>query len=552
MRFLKIFIYFFILSISILGKVDIKSFGAKGDGITDDTEAFNKAMAYLPKKSTLYIPSGVYKGNFIFQHHQITGDGDTIFIANNHEKPIITLKDPGGWDYQIFQNAIIDGQGKTKTLVQFGETMNDVYAGRWSFKNVSLINASEVAVKKIGGNIGTHWEECDFSNNPIHFYARNTSNPGKIMHVGCDTFNKSYFSESTKTVWIYIEDENKGKNEGGQIIIRDCIAENNTGAVFIAKNFGKGMVPIVIENLWLEGNSKSPLLAIDIYNEKYMGREFHIEDVGRIKIEGTYIHNSYFKKSNVSIINCEISDSYQNQAYTLYNKGVQIENIDSNITIANSFTRSGWGQIDNNQPPLTVKNHMFEPVYISGGSLGYYSSQPNNIYYYPQNANVIINNNIESLDKKIDFGENSMSLTLVDDGVMKKKSIEFEVIQDGGICYVNLMNSLKDEVGKYAVITFNIKPMNFHPEAKLKLTAGSGDMGILNLKKIGKWNFYRLSFYVGDIYKDYGNLGFWFDNAPKGFKFRLCDLQILFFDTLAEANAFIDNGYFASNMESQK
>ncbi|MEG0069035.1 glycosyl hydrolase family 28-related protein [Cetobacterium sp.] len=550
MRLLKIIIYFLILSISILAKVDIRSFGAKGDGITDDTEAFRKAMAQLPKKSTIYVPSGVYKGNFIFQYHQVVGEGDTTFIAKNHDKPIITLKDPGGWDYQIFQNSRIDGQGKTKTLVQFGENANDVYAGRWSFKNVSLINASEVAVKKIGGNIGTYWEECDFSDNPIHFYAKNTSNPGKRMHVGCDTFNKSYFSGSSKAVWVYLEDENKGRNEGGQIIIRDCIAENNTGAVFIAKDFGSGVVPIVIENLWLEGNSKSPMSEIEIYGEKYKGREFHIEDVGRIKIEGTYIHSSYFEKSNVSIINCEISDSYQEQAYTLYKNGVQIENIGSNIVIENSFTRSGWGQIDNSQPPLAVKNHMFEPVYVTGGSLGFYSSQPNNIPFYPRNGKVVINNNMDSLDKGLHFEKDSVISYLVDDGVMKKKTTEFEVIQDGGVCYLNLMDSLKEEVGKYAVITFNIKAMNSHPNARLKLTSGSGDMGILNIKKSGKWNFYRLSFYVGDIYKEYGNLGFWFDNAPKGFKFRLCDLQVLFFDTLAEANAFIDNGYFAEKIEN--
>lgn len=358
--------------------VSVKKFGAIGDGIADDTYAFAKAFETLPKYSTLFVPSGIYKGNFIFQFHQVIGEGDTTFIALDINKPIITLRDPTGWDYQTFRDCKIDGKNQAKTLIQFGIDFNDRYAGRWIIKNISLNNSADIGVKKPGGNIGVHWEECDFNDNPIQYYAHNES--GKVMHVGCDTFYKCHFSGATKAVWYYKENDNTGKEEGGQIIIRDCIAEgNNNAAVLIADNFGKGCVPIVIENLWLEQNSKAPNTMVNINGKNYKARELHIENVGRFKISGTYIHSSYFKNSNAVIDNCEISDSYMGQNYFKYNEGVQLENDNSNITLYNSYTRCGWSQVDNDKTPITVRNHQSETSYVTKGLLGYYSSQPNNI-----------------------------------------------------------------------------------------------------------------------------------------------------------------------------
>jgi len=44
------------------GAVNVKWFGAKGDGVADDTLAIQKALTTLPiiKESAIYIPSGVY------------------------------------------------------------------------------------------------------------------------------------------------------------------------------------------------------------------------------------------------------------------------------------------------------------------------------------------------------------------------------------------------------------------------------------------------------------------------------------------------------------
>lgn len=531
--------------------VSVKKFGAIGDGIADDTYAFNKAFESLPKYSTLFVPSGVYKGNFTFQFHQVIGEGDTTFIALNTSKPIITLRDPSGWDYQTFKDCKIDGKGQANPI-QFGVDANDRYAGRWLIKNVSINNAKDIGVRKTGGNIGVHWEECDFNDNPIHYYAHNES--GKVMHIGCDTFYKCHLSGATKAVWYYKENDNTGKQEGGQIIIRDCIAEgNNNSAVLIADNFGHGCVPLVIENLWLEQNSKAPNTMVNINGKNYKARELHIENVGRFKISGTYIHSSYFKNSNAVIDNCEISDSYMGENYFKYNEGVQLENDNSNIAIYNSYTRCGWSQVDNDKTPLTVRNHQSETSYVTKGLLGYYSSQPNNIPIKGySNAIPIYINKLDSLDKAIQFEGNRIISKEVVDGVMSNNCLEFEAAIAGGWTHRVLTPMLSEYLGKYVVMTFSIKPITTNADAILKLSGGSGDLGELRFKKTGEWNHYRLCFYVSGAYSQNGNIGLWFDKSPVGFKFRMQNLQVLAFNNLNEANAFIDNGYYLDEETESK
>jgi polygalacturonase len=47
----------------------VADFGARGDGRTDDTDAFNNAVWYLPSGGTLCVPSGVYLVNALKSVH---------------------------------------------------------------------------------------------------------------------------------------------------------------------------------------------------------------------------------------------------------------------------------------------------------------------------------------------------------------------------------------------------------------------------------------------------------------------------------------------------
>lgn len=62
---------------------NIKQFGAKGDGLTDDTQAFINAIKFLEKNNTLYLPFGHYKIT------QTINLPDTISLKGQNSVPYI-------------------------------------------------------------------------------------------------------------------------------------------------------------------------------------------------------------------------------------------------------------------------------------------------------------------------------------------------------------------------------------------------------------------------------------------------------------------------------
>jgi len=98
--------------------VSIKDFGAKGDGLTDDTEAINRALYELycrvvvnASRKILYFPSGTY----------IVSDG-----------------------INVPSNAILRGEGSNNTIIK--QTANPIY--------VSYVMTTADSKQQIGGQIG--------------------------------------------------------------------------------------------------------------------------------------------------------------------------------------------------------------------------------------------------------------------------------------------------------------------------------------------------------------------------------------------------------------
>lgn len=68
----------------LYGAWSLKVFGAKGDGVTDDTDAFKEAMAEIPAGGTLWLPDGNYIiSDTIIRNEQITVIGAGSRGINN-------------------------------------------------------------------------------------------------------------------------------------------------------------------------------------------------------------------------------------------------------------------------------------------------------------------------------------------------------------------------------------------------------------------------------------------------------------------------------------
>eukprot|EP00878_Enallax_costatus_P046951 GHUV01057284.1.p1 GENE.GHUV01057284.1~~GHUV01057284.1.p1 ORF type:complete len:225 (+),score=26.46 GHUV01057284.1:1635-2309(+) len=83
--------------------VDLKvSYGAKGDGTTDDTAAFLAAINDVTDQAVIYIPSGRY---------------------------IIKQK------LEISQRVVFQGAGRNETTLVFAKSLTDLYSNTWSGGN---------------------------------------------------------------------------------------------------------------------------------------------------------------------------------------------------------------------------------------------------------------------------------------------------------------------------------------------------------------------------------------------------------------------------------
>lgn len=122
-------------------KFDVKTYGAVGDGSTDDTAAIQAALAAIPSTGgVLYFPSGKYKYT-----------GSTLTLSNP-----ITVEGEGGGVYDTAGWPPVAGQYSTaiSTIIFDSSTISlfTVEAFGCTFKNIALYNSS-VATPVSGAGI---------------------------------------------------------------------------------------------------------------------------------------------------------------------------------------------------------------------------------------------------------------------------------------------------------------------------------------------------------------------------------------------------------------
>lgn len=77
-------------SAPILRMIDVKAYGAKGDGVTDDTWAINSAINHGSiKRRAIHIPRGIYMINAVSQERPYRNDNGGIVIEGRNIKLIL-------------------------------------------------------------------------------------------------------------------------------------------------------------------------------------------------------------------------------------------------------------------------------------------------------------------------------------------------------------------------------------------------------------------------------------------------------------------------------
>ncbi|MBE6771081.1 MAG: hypothetical protein E7547_02915 [Ruminococcaceae bacterium] len=75
--------------------INVKDYGAVGDGVTDDTAAIKAAVKAVPENGTLYFPVGVYRVDNIMlkSNMNVKGDGKGSVIKLNDNAPLTNVEE---------------------------------------------------------------------------------------------------------------------------------------------------------------------------------------------------------------------------------------------------------------------------------------------------------------------------------------------------------------------------------------------------------------------------------------------------------------------------
>ncbi len=119
--------------------VNVKMFDAEGDGVTDDTDAFNNALAAAGAGAHVFAPTGTY----VLNNLNFTGHGQRI-VGTGPGSTILTLKAGGSYVVREsglwacgLEDLMIDGNSKTGAgLVLTGSDVRG--SQRHHFKNVHI------------------------------------------------------------------------------------------------------------------------------------------------------------------------------------------------------------------------------------------------------------------------------------------------------------------------------------------------------------------------------------------------------------------------------
>ncbi|MEH7011466.1 right-handed parallel beta-helix repeat-containing protein [Neobacillus niacini] len=225
-------------------KADVKEFGAYGDGVRDDTTAFQKAINDVAKKGggEVYVPKGTYILQPIFLKSKVN------LVGENRDTVILKLSDQAPDDYTRvinlenvnnikIQNITIDGNSQNHP--NGIEHMHNIFA--WDSENILIDNNRLINAVGDGISISGSTETSDYviiSNNILEDNRRSnivleqvnhlqifnnisTSNIGRpalhfepweeMSFYGAEIWNNTFASNNTEGYCVQLEG---GQDEG--------------------------------------------------------------------------------------------------------------------------------------------------------------------------------------------------------------------------------------------------------------------------------------------------------------------------------------------------
>lgn len=316
--------------------LDVRKFGARGDGVHDDTVCIQAAINCCPKDSRVYLPKGIYKVSSLFLKSDITIDlakGAVLSAYTDREKfPIL----PGLIESYDETEEYNLGTWEGNPLEMFGSILTGIHVSNVVITGEGTIdgNASYEnwwegdGRKKTGGafrprmiflnhceNITVHglriqnspaWNLHPYFSNRTRWIDLEVLNPKVSPNTdGMDPESVDglevvgvYFSLGDDCIAIksgkyYMGHKYKARSKN--IMIRQCYMRHGHGSVTLGSEIAAGVEHMVVRDCIFEDTDR----GLRIKTRRGRGNDAVIDDIlfEHIKMDGVltpFVINSYY------------------------------------------------------------------------------------------------------------------------------------------------------------------------------------------------------------------------------------------------------------------
>jgi len=302
--------------------IDIRAFGAVGDGVSDDTEAIRAAIACLPPAGRLYFPAGSYLTAPLMLKSHITlefAEGATLLGTPDRSRyPVLpgTAADlDGGAEVHfacfegearpMYQSLLTAQYAEDITIVGPGTVDGNAQNGDWwqvyhelptARGRLMFFNRCEnVTVHGVHACNSPSWQMHPYYSRNVAFYdmlisaPKNSPNTDAIDPESCDNVDIIGCRFSVGDDCIAIK---SGKIELGSTLnvpadhhtIRNCLMDFGHGAVVLGSEIGAGVRNLNVSQCYFRGTDR----GLRIKSRRGRGKNCIIDNVAfeNIRMEG--------------------------------------------------------------------------------------------------------------------------------------------------------------------------------------------------------------------------------------------------------------------------
>lgn len=323
----------------LLNKVNLRQFGSVGDGLVDDTSAFEHAIPYcLAHNCALELDPGTYK---VTRRLDVITTGVTSFtdglVMFGRSQGSVIIKSYVNNDYVLKYdtNAVAVARFQRNMMLKNITLDGSMATGGKGVYTRHLVNSAFDTVliqlfKSHGWTLEVTEGDTDgsnqvqFNNSRIYACATDGNAFGFNLVCGAGHNEASYIGFSYSSITgcgkadaTYPPTSGGARIKGQQITFEHgYISECQNTGLYIYGDTGISL-GIFVEDFTLENNTKYPLLTTGVVGLKIDGLDLRNND-SFVATKGLYFDTTTYTVSGVTIDNVEVSATSGNNPYVLF------------------------------------------------------------------------------------------------------------------------------------------------------------------------------------------------------------------------------------------